>query len=216
MKHIVITGSVAVGKSYTQDRIISYLKSSHIDFNLYPEFIYENPLGLQILNGRFKGEVSGLTMQNYILDCWMQFSKREPKNINIYERLPDDAVKVFAKLYLSDDEYKTQLDYLEKIPILSYENMDPKKTLWISYNNNIKVDRFSELIKHLKFGLNHDEIEYIVIHIKSSSAYENYKKRNREGEFYTIEDLENLYNYYEEYTKDLIKIISPSWMVYIE
>lgn len=209
MKHIIITGSVAVGKSYTQDRIISYFKSKQIEFNLYPEFIYDNPLSLQILNARFNGQISGLTMQNYILDCWMNFSKQEKNELNIYERLPDDAVKVFSKMYLSDDEYKIQLNYLEKIPVISYDDMKSDNTLWISYNNNIKIDKFTELIENINYGLETENIEYIIVYIKSTSAYENYKKRNRKGEYYSAKDLENLYQIYEKFTNKLIKNINP-------
>ena len=216
MKHIIITGSVAVGKSYTQDRIISYFKSKQIDFNLYPEFIYDNPLSLQILNARFNGQISGLTMQNYILDCWMNFSKQEKNELNIYERLPDDAVKVFSKMYLSDDEYKTQLNYLEKIPVISYDDMKSDNTLWISYNNNIKIDKFTELIENINYGLETENIEYIIVYIKSSSAYENYKNRNRKGEYYSAKDLENLYQSYEKLTNELIKNINPKLVVDIE
>lgn len=191
---IVVTGSVATGKTYLQNA----LRESFPDAKLYPEFIYQDSFALEILRRRFRREVSALTFQNFILDKWDLLAQKERGDgIAIYERLPDDAVEVFSKMSLTPEEYTLHEKWLSRIPILSYKDMHADDTVWIVYENRFDkpIAPLISLVKEYMHTRKH-----IVIEVQSSTSYDNYKHRNRKGEDYTPEELEILYNKYLEYT----------------
>lgn len=194
--NIVIAGSVATGKTYIQEALKSHFK----DIDLYPEFIYEDGIALEILRRKFRNEISAMTLQSFILDKWIQLSKKErTKRIAIYERLPDDAIEVFSKMSLSADEYKIHEEWLKHSPILSYKDMKPDNTIWIVYENSFDKP-ITNLVKMID-AYSNDYVN-IVIEVHSKRSYENYKHRNRDGEFYTPEELTTLYELYLVYMKD--------------
>lgn len=200
-RDIVIAGSVATGKTYIQEALKAYFK----DIDLYPEFIYEDGIALELLKRRFRGECSAMTLQSFILDKWTQLSKKtRSKRIAIYERLPDDAIEVFSKMSLSADEYKLHEEWLEKSPILSYRDMKADNTIWVIYENSFDKN-INELIKEID-AYSHD-YRYIVIEVHSKSSYDNYKHRNRDGEYYTPEELTSLYEAYLVYMKNKREMI---------
>lgn len=196
MKDIVITGVVAAGKTYLQDSLIEHYPNAQ----LYPEFIYNDPLAMMILRARFAGKVSALTFQSYIMDKWKQYDVPR-KDINIYERLPDDAVEVFAKSFLSETELQTQRDIRSEISVISYRDMQP--CLWIKYHNHIgrSLDELLTLIDS-KTG-------FIVIEVIPDDAYSNYKMRSREGETYTRDELKMIEEIYKSYVQSIIDDIQP-------
>lgn len=192
----MVMGSVATGKTYLQNA----LREKFPDAKLYPEFIYQDSFALEILRRRFRGEVSALTFQNFILDKWDLLSINERgEGIAIYERLPDDAVEVFSRMSLPPEEYAIHEKWLSTIPILSYKDMHADDTIWIIYDNRFDkpiaslisvVEEYTRTYKH------------IVIEVRSSTSYENYKYRNRKGEDYTPEELETLYKKYMDYSAE--------------
>lgn len=193
---IVISGSVATGKTYIQEALKAYFK----DIDLYPEFIYEDGIALEILRRRFRNECSAMTLQSFILDKWTQLSKKKrTKRIAIYERLPDDAIEVFSKMSLNANEYKLHENWLEHTPILSYKDMKANNTIWVIYENSFEkpITKLIEMIDSYSHNY-----RYIVIEIHSKSSYDNYKHRNRDGEFYTPEELTALYEAYLVYMKN--------------
>lgn len=200
MKHIIINGSVAVGKSHIQ-KVIAY---SFHNPRIYHEFIEGDSTALEILRRRFAGEISALTFQNFILDKWERELKTSPGEVNIYERLPDDAVEVFAVSSLPEDEYAIQTKRLESFRsrLPSYKDMTMENCLWIRYDN-----KFTNSLQPLIDLITKSDKEYIVIEVLSSTAYANYRLRNRKEEFYTSEDLEKMYENYGKYTDRLISEI---------
>ena len=121
LRHIIVTGNVAAGKSW----ILNQLQSLYPNASIYPEFINNDELALAILKRRFNNTISTLTFQNFIMDKWVIHSKLHQSEINIYERLPDDAVEVFAKAFLNEEEYKTQEHRLKELTMLpSYKDMN--------------------------------------------------------------------------------------------
>lgn len=204
-KHIVINGSVAVGKSHLQ-KVLTYNLSTHP--RVYHEFIHNDPTALEIMRRRFAGEISALTFQNFILDKWFMELKRPADKINVYERLPDDAVEVFAHMSLDEDEYVFQLKRLEQLrgKLPSYKDMNAENTIWIRYDNKF-TNSTNSLIETIEKYIDDDKTVYIVLEVLSSTAYANYRLRNRKEEFYTPEDLEYLYETYKVYTDSKIKEI---------
>lgn len=219
MTNIVITGSVAVGKSFVQNELKRYL-SSKFKTVIYPEFIQNvdgtvDEFAMKILEKRFKSEISPLTFQNFILDKWELIIEKNEENdnnsgeIKIYERLPDDAVDVFAKNSLNDEEYLTQTTRLiqlqDKLGI-SYGKMNMENTFWIRFNNQVGKS-IIPLITIIEDILSKNNYENIVVEVVSSTIYENYKHRNRKEEFYTDTELINLYENYCDYTSSIISRI---------
>ena len=209
--NIVVTGSVAVGKTYIQETIISHIHEHEV--NVYPEFIQseggltDDDFALKILDHRFKNKISALTFQNFILDKWernIEINKDKQASINIFERLPDDAVEVFAKMSLSDLEYQTQIERMKKFSssIISYKSMTSNDTIWIRYENVIGK-QIMPLLNFIDELISGKRYRNIVIEVRCSSIYENYKRRDRKEEFYTSEELVNLYDSYCKYTDQL-------------
>ena len=202
MTDIVISGSVATGKSTVMKALVDHLKD--LDVQVYHEFIYNDPFAQEVLRKRMRGEISALTFQNFILDKWFQLELIPRKSINIYERLPDDAVEVFAQSSLMPDEYGIQLRRLNELSFPKYTDMNKSNCIWIDYTNEIGKD-MSSMLSTVSSMIG--KYRYIVISIKSPSNYENFKKRNREGEFYTPEQLAKLYERYDEYMLSKNKLI---------
>ena len=201
--NIVLCGSVAVGKSTILTALLKHMSETH-DVQLYPEFIHDDPIAHEILKLRFNNKISALTFQNFILDKWEQMKTLKPSEINIYERLPDDAVEVFARMSLNDLEYSTQVERLKSFHFPKYSDMNSKNTIWIKYNNRFErspeelTELIETLIKHYQF---------IVVEVISEMSYENYIKRGRDGEVYTREQLNALRTNYNQYTAKKISEI---------
>ena len=195
MEHIIVMGNVATGKSHLT-KVLQY--NLHHKIVLYPEFINDDAFAMEMLRRRFAGTVSALTFQNFIMDKWVENKKLNEgkEGICMYERLPDDAVKVFAKLSLSVPEYAIQKQRLKDLEMLSYKDMNKDNCTWIRYENNFTKD-LSPLIE----TVNSMKTKYVVIEVRSETAFNNYLHRNRREEFYTkdeIEQLQKLYNSFAE------------------
>lgn len=216
--NIIISGSVAVGKTFIEQSIISSIKQLETySMNIYPEFIQDittldnDPFALKILENRFKDNISPLTFQNFILDKWernIKYNKDKKADINIFERLPDDAVEVFAKNSLTEIEYATQIEKLSQFSkdIISYKTMKKDETIWIRYENSLNkpISPFLlQLVGIIKTG----NYKNIVIEVQSPSIYENYQYRNRKEEFYTPDQLISLYENYCKYMEETQKNI---------
>ena len=201
----IITGNVAAGKSW----ILAQLHKLFPQASIYPEFIHNDEVALAILKRRFNNTISGLTFQNFIMDKWVINSKTPPSEVNIFERLPDDAVEVFAKAFLSDYDYLTQVHRLEELTMLpSYKDMNSENCTWIKYNN----DPLNSNIKSLLSTIQQIKTKFVVIEVTSPNYYANYLMRNRDGERYSKEDLEIIDSMYKNYTHKLRDIIKPTYI----
>ena len=201
---IIINGSVAVGKSHLQKVILNHFINEHPV--LYPEFIYEDSVAMELLKRRFQGTISALTFQNFILDKWELLQKQTPGKINIYERLPDDAVEVFSNMALTEKEFEYHKERLEKLTVPKYSDMNKDNAIWIRYDNDFKRS-INPLLEKLDELYQSGKYKYVIVEVLSKTAYENYKHRNREGEIYTPEELTLLYEVYGRYTTRKIKEI---------
>lgn len=118
--NLVITGTVGVGKSTICEVLYNTL-SPILNVKSYPEFInvkYNNVnVGTQIFEMKVNNVISAFTFQSYILDIWDYLLKQNCYNqsnincnFNIFERLPEDSVRCFAKLSLENKDM-TKYEY---------------------------------------------------------------------------------------------------------
>lgn len=218
--NVIITGAVAVGKTHTQEQIIYHLNETVGDkCVLYPEFVYNDSLANELVVKRFTHDInriSPLTFQNYIMDKWEYYAKLNPfdeSKFNIFERLPEDAVEIFAKLSLNELEYQTQvirLEDIKKILPISYYTMNKDDTVWITYNNNWITgnDNINKLFEVLDDIITERKVKNIIIEIRSDTAYKNCQIRNRKGEeHYTKDDIETLVEVYNTYMNSILNNI---------
>lgn len=208
--HLIFTGSVAVGKTYVQNKVQEFLQLNNKNYTLYPEFIHEDPVGLKLLAMRFENLISASTLQNYVIDKWFVVSEQQKNNISpisLYERLPEEAVEVFSKLFVSEEELNVHRKRIAEVPLPKYSDMNSKNCLWIKFTNDVNSDKINKLLEIIaKYMYSY---KYIVIEVLSKTAYENFKKRSRKGENYSFDDLMNLSIEYNKYTQKLIGKILP-------
>ena len=208
--HLIFTGSVAVGKTYVQNKVQEFLNLNDKEYTLYPEFIHEDPVGLKLLSMRFENLISASTLQNYVIDKWFliaEQNKNKHSAISLYERLPEEAVEVFSKLFVSSKELAVHRARIAEVPLPKYKDMNSKNCLWIKFVNDIYVNKINKLLEVIAKYLY--SYEYIVIEVLSKTAYDNFKKRSREGENYSFEDLMDLSTEYDKYTQKLTNQILP-------
>lgn len=198
MVSIIVTGAVAVGKSFLINLIIEWFGIDSIV--LFPEFIHEDELGQALLKKSFKGKVSPITLQSYVMDKWLVNAKKNSSSkysdkIKLFERLPIDAYEIFSSS-LSQAGKTSQREQLETIAqFIPVDYKFPSdKTLWIRYHNSLVHDNSEQLKTTLKSSI--DKYEFIVIEITTDSPFINYLKRSRRGEKYSETVINSLYDSY--------------------
>ena len=161
--NLVITGTVGVGKS-TICEILYNTLSPILNVKSYPEFInvkYNNVnIGTQMFKMKVNNVISAFTFQSYILDIWDYLLKQNCYNqskvncnFNIFERLPEDSVKCFARLSFENRDM-TQGEYDSLARKHKYL---VKKYRLPNYNNfkvvNVENDKLyatcHKIIKHI-------------------------------------------------------------------
>lgn len=198
MVSIIVTGAVAVGKSFLINLIIEWFGVNSIV--LFPEFIHEDQLGQALLKKSFEGKVSPITLQSYVMDQWLNNAKKNSSDehkdkIKLFERLPIDAYEIFSST-LSDAgkiSQREQLKAISQFIPVDYE-FPHDKTLWIRYHNSLIKDNSEQLRTQLESSI--DKYEYIVIEITTDSPFINYLRRSRRGEKYSEESINSLCDAY--------------------
>ena len=99
--NIVITGTIAAGKSTKCDlfRELMLVVDKNLEHScLYPEYLMHSDIGNIMLQKLHDGTISNITFQHYIMDEFNNIlAKRPPRNINLFERCPDDATFIFCR-----------------------------------------------------------------------------------------------------------------------
>ena len=195
--NLIITGTVGVGKSTTLQLTTDILEYYQIPVNKYPEYITYNKTGQKLFEMKMNNEISAFTFQNYILDIWETLLiKNNFKNsigINIFERLPYDAVMCFAKKEfengnISQDEfdiiYKRYLKIIDEYKMFDYSATEKIKI----YNNDINDtinNILNVIINDIKTGINYrcicldiedKELYYHRLGIRNRTAEDEYTK----------------------------------------
>jgi hypothetical protein len=206
--NLIITGTLGVGKTTAIKLISNILKYNRIPVYKYLEYINYNNVGQELFQMKMNDKVSAFTFQNYILDIWddllTENDYKHSKGINIFERIPYDAVYCFSqKEYqnnkITSDEYdlivKRYKYIINKHNMFEYSD-DIKYTKLI--NNDISKtinDIFDIIIEDIKNGITK---RCICLDIENKELY--YSRlgiRNRTDEDkYTKQVLDEYKEYY--------------------
>jgi dephospho-CoA kinase len=206
--NLIITGTIGVGKSTVLQLISDILEYYSIKINKYPEYITYNQTGKLLFEMKMNNKISTFTFQNYILDIWdtllTENDFKNSKSINIFERIPYDAVycfseKEYSKGNLSKAEYGMILTHYESI--LHKHNMfEYSDQFKFSRINNDNINHtISTIINTIIDDINNGH-EYRCICLSVDDKNEYYKRlgiRNRTSEDkYTCQILDEYSDYY--------------------
>jgi len=195
--NLIITGRPCVGKSTILQLISDIFEYYDIKINKYPEYITYNKTGQKIFEMKMNNEVSAFTFQNYILDIWETLlNKNDFKNntgINIFERLPYDAVMCFSKKELENNKmteeefdmiYKRYLKIIDKFEMFDYSKTEKIKIINDDINKTIS-NILNIIINDIKKGIKYrcicldvanNEIYYSRLGIRNRTAEDEYTK----------------------------------------
>lgn len=219
--NLVITGSIGVGKSTISQILSIILKKCCEYIDIYPEYIsikHKNrPIGNDIFDMFMDKQITSSTFQNFVIDIWKTMFEKNDYNtikdklrINIFERLPHDAVFCFTKEQvgktMSQEEYATILtkyqDLIESLDIPTYDDCYLK-----NISNDSKI--YNTIIEILKI-IYHDIItepnitRVIGLTVSNEKYKQRIKQRGRESEEnYDIKTLDYYNRYYEKLFQDI-------------
>ena len=206
--NLIITGTLGVGKTTTIKLISNILKYNHIPVTRYLEYINYNNVGRDLFQMKMNNKVSAFTFQNYILDIWdtllTENNYKTSTGINIFERIPYDAVycftqKEFQNNNITTDEYNLIIErykyIINKHNMFEYSD-DIKYTKNINNDINNTIDEIFKIINDdVKNGITK---RCICLDVEDKDLY--YSRlgiRNRTDEDkYTIEILDDYKKYY--------------------
>lgn len=206
--NLIITGTIGVGKTTILKLIDNILKFKRITVHKYLEYINYNHVGQDLFQMKMNNKVSAFTFQNYILDIWDNLLNENEystsKGINIFERIPYDAVYCFSqKEYQNGNITKNEYDII----IERYKNIINKHNMF-EYDNTVKYSKINndDIIKTITdiFNIIIDDVKNgitkrcICLNIDNNNVY--YSRlgiRNRTDEDkYTQKILEDYKTYY--------------------
>ena len=208
-KKVVITGSIAVGKS----SIIKELQKHIPEIHLVPEYIDVLADGVEMLNKYFRRDITPYQFQNYILNYYRDYLKNnQHPGVMVFERIPDDGIVCFSNLdnangKLSDEEFYslyTQVLELDKEYHLPTYFSSDKNQVFIpvkTVNSEVDGKLIAEIIKV------RPEAKIIIgLYNSANTCYDRLCVRNREGETtaYSRKHIENLTNHYRQLYKVLM------------
>lgn len=214
--NLILTGSVGVGKSTLSQLIFECFKQLEIEnIQIYPEYIqykYNNDnIGNTILDLRKQGIIDTETLQHFVLDIWnYQLEKNkfvQNNSINIFERLPDDAIYCFSKeayeqgIISQESYFNLCMKYHNIVKKYNIPTFKDCELIVVDNNNliatlneilNIIEYDFENGIKNRIIGLKTDEKKYI----------QRIKQRGRISEIQT--DI-NTFKHYNKFYDDMYK-----------
>jgi deoxyadenosine/deoxycytidine kinase len=220
LKKIIITGSVAVGKSSIVNYVKQELESKNYNVILVPEYIDYLSDGVTMLNKYFKSIITPYEFQLYILNYYEtylnnlanQTNEISKNSIILFERCIDDGITCFSNL----DNKKGKLSNTELNDLLERAlKINQKYNLPTYFKNTnqtfipIKTEDI-ELDSLLISSVIQLRSKYpnIIIGLYNSPeiCYERLQERNREGEskFYDYEYIKTLSKHYKRLYKSLM------------
>lgn len=212
--NLVITGSIGVGKS-TISQILSIILKDICLVHTYPEYIsvkYKNhPIGQDIFNMFMNNKISAATFQNFVIDMWITMFMEnkytdlcDRLTINVFERLPHDAVYCFTKEQvgksITEHEFQTIVDkynnLVDALKIPDYADCNLQRV-----TNDSKIsDTIIKILNIILNDLKHDveTTRVIGLMISEYKHKQRIQQRGRESEE-NYEDITLLH--YNEYYK---------------
>lgn len=213
---LIITGTIGVGKSTLLQFLSEVLKYNNINFCSYPEFItyeYKNKnIGQDMFEMKMNNIISTFTFQNYILDIWDRLLSEnkfnESNTVNLFERIPYDAVYCFSKKEfengnLSKSEYNLIIERYNEM-CKKYNLYDYTNVISCNLENNNIIKTVCEIIKIMLDDISKGVMSRcICLKVSNDDAYFNRLNiRSREGEDkYKVDNLTKFKNYYNDLFK---------------
>ena len=185
IRKIIITGSVAVGKSSIIKNVLNKLKKTvHV-----PEYIDYCEDGVEMLNKYFRKEITPFAFQKYILNFYDNYFKNlvlDGDEIMIFERMVDDGITCFSNLdnkrgELSDKEF-SQLYEMAKEVDLKYNIPSYFVNKGFTFIPIKTVDSIKDGNMIANIIENRDDNIIIGLYNEPSRCFERMLERNREGE----------------------------------
>ena len=221
--NLVITGSIGAGKS-TISQIMTYILKNYCkNTNIYPEYIstYFNnrPIGQDIFDMYMNHEITSSTFQNFILDIWRTLFEKNNYSfmtkeftINIFERLPHDAVFCFSREQvgktMTDEEYDIILQKYNQMKqdmnIPTYNTCKFKKICNDSNIIDVVVEILNIISGDLISDFDYDLTRVIGLQISNEKYKQRIQQRGRESE---EKYCDYILEHYNEYYNELYKII---------
>lgn len=217
-RKVVITGSVAVGKSSIISAVCSELSKKNIKWTFVPEYVDAKEDGLEMLNKYLHDKITAFEFQKYIINYyeWYLDHLDELKivsndDIIIFERGVDDSVTCFSNIANMNNKldtldlytlYEKAIDIDKKYNIPSYFVNNNYVFIPIKTTN---IDRDGKLIsKIIKNTPNENVI--IGLYNSDNQCYKRMIERNRTGETDTYtKELIHTFNYnYTQLYKQLM------------
>lgn len=220
--NLVITGSIGAGKS-TISQIITYILKNYCkNTNIYPEYIsvcFNNrPIGQDIFDMYMNNEITSSTFQNFIIDTWKTLFEKnnytditKEFTINIFERLPHDAVFCFSREQVGKtmtyEEYEIILqkyNQMERdIKIPTYNKCKFQKI----HNDGDICDVIIEILNVIIGDMisNYDITRVIGLQISNEKYKQRIQQRGRESEEKYCDLILNHYNEYYNKLYDSIQ-----------
>jgi deoxyadenosine/deoxycytidine kinase len=180
---LVITGNIGSGKSLRCELLYQLFNNLTKNIQCFPEYLNYSKHGKTMLKLRSKNLISALTFQNYILDEWENALKsQEYKNINIFERCPDDSVYCFSS-HLPENEF----EYLTKrVKQLNTKYNCPTydlKNAFIKLVSDDIIDNIKTISDIILYDVeNNIDTRIIGLEINTEISYDRIMKRNRNSE----------------------------------
>jgi thymidylate kinase len=207
---LVITGTVAAGKTTICNYLREIFRKKGIDYYFYEEFA-DTPLGSDILRARLLGYASVYTLQHYAIDHWEYLKKPAKSNIvHLYDRIPDDTVLCFCNIWNMQGLLDTQslASMWERVGRLHgyHPYYDSPMLEFLEVENSDFDNSITTILQIMNDDIARGDVRTRVIGLSITPAQsrERIIARNRLGESnYTDEDLSMFARYIHQLYKYL-------------
>ena len=204
-----VSGPIAAGKSTLLQILYSLFNKYKFKIGILPEYINSDPeIGSELLDRFIKKDITNATFQNYILDVYKNSYLQIDNDINILmmERVPDDAILIFANITNCNTPedmneqtlfalYNKMLDYDKRYGFPSYLNDETEYITYFGNVNDIIINVIDIIAQDVK-----NKVKSRIIGLKADEkiSASRIKKRGRVEELnYDINYLRQISHAYD-------------------
>ena len=211
--NIVVTGTIAAGKSLRCDLLKDLMravdKEHHVEYTseysdddeslkhssktqpracIYPEYITHSDIGNLMLKRFHDGLITNITFQHYIVDEWYNiFSRRPLGNMNLFERCPEDGVKIFCPNMEPYNKEAMRCRLEELANTYHIPHFAPKAFNFTTIHSHDAIENISEMLEIIKNDVEKMEpgtVRHRIfgLMISAEESYQRLKKRSRKAE----------------------------------
>jgi hypothetical protein len=155
---------------------------------IYPEYITHSDIGDLMLKRFHDGMITNITFQHYIVDEWHNiFSRRPLGNVNLFERCPEDGVKIFCPNMepFNKEAMRCRLEELAiKFNIPHFGEGAFNFTRIHSHNAIVNISEMLDVIKNDVEKMAPGTVRHRIfgLIISAEESYQRLKKRSRKAE----------------------------------